>query len=153
MHLGQEGLRARPDGARGTPASTAADPAGTDTEMVFVVCHDGTIGRSNDRHKVENYGVVLWRRNTCASVETAESRAPQIAGATHLGTKFLRRGNSLYLALLFALISGTDLGLRTCQCPRIKAANTPLLSDKQHEKRFSPWLSRYTPSPKRAILP
>jgi hypothetical protein len=51
MHLGQEGLRARPDGARDAPANPVADPAGTDTEMVFVV------GRSNDRHKVENNGV------------------------------------------------------------------------------------------------
>ena len=72
MHLGQEGLRARPDGARCAPAGTVADPAGTDTEMVFVGRHEATIGRSNGRHKVENGGVGLWRRNTCYSIETAE---------------------------------------------------------------------------------
>jgi hypothetical protein len=52
MHLGQERLRARPDGARGATASPVADPAGTNAEMVFVVRHDATIGRSNGRHKV-----------------------------------------------------------------------------------------------------
>jgi hypothetical protein len=83
MHLGQEGLRARPDSARGAPASTVADPAGTDAEMVFVGRHDATIGRSNRRHKVENDGVGLWRRNTCHSVETAELRTTHIGGATH----------------------------------------------------------------------
>ena len=83
MHLGQEGLRARPDGARDTPASTVADPAGTDAEMVFVVRHDATIGRSNRRHKVENDSIVLWRRNTCCRVETAEPRTMHVAGATH----------------------------------------------------------------------
>jgi hypothetical protein len=82
MHLGQEGLRARPDGARGSPASTVADPAGTDTEMVFVVCHDATIGGSNSRHKVENDGVGLWRINTCHGVGAAGPRTPHIAGAT-----------------------------------------------------------------------
>ena len=82
MHLGQEGLRARPDGARGAPASTVADPAGTDAEMVFVGRHDATIGRSNGRHKVENDGVGLWRRNTCYSVEAAELRTTHVAGAT-----------------------------------------------------------------------
>jgi hypothetical protein len=82
MHLGQEGLRARPDGARDTPASTVADPAGTDTEMVFVVCHDATIGRSNRRRKVENDSIVLWRRNTFCRVETAELRTAHVAGAT-----------------------------------------------------------------------
>jgi hypothetical protein len=81
MHLGQKRLRARPDGARGTPASTVADPAGTDTE-IFVVRHEATIGRSNGRHKVENSGVGLWRRNTCCSVETAELRTTHVAGAT-----------------------------------------------------------------------
>jgi hypothetical protein len=51
--------------------------------MVFVVRHDATIGRSNGRHKVENDGVAMWRRNTCHSVEAAELRVPHIAGATH----------------------------------------------------------------------
>ncbi|MDD2876262.1 MAG: hypothetical protein PHT60_03430 [Acidiphilium sp.] len=50
--------------------------------MLFIVRHDATIGRSNRRHKVENDGVGLWRRNTCHSVEVAEPRAPHIAGAT-----------------------------------------------------------------------
>jgi hypothetical protein len=50
--------------------------------MVFVVRHEATIGRSNRRHKVENDGVGLWRRNTCASVETAKSVTAHIAGAT-----------------------------------------------------------------------
>jgi hypothetical protein len=50
--------------------------------MVFVVRHGATIGRSNRRHKVENDGVVLWRRNTCHSAETAEPRTTHIAGAT-----------------------------------------------------------------------
>jgi hypothetical protein len=50
--------------------------------MVFVVRHEATIGRSNGRHKVENDGVVLWRRNTCHSVETANLHTPHIAGAT-----------------------------------------------------------------------
>jgi hypothetical protein len=82
MHLGKERLGARPDGARGAPASPVADPAGTDAEMVFVGRHEATIGRSNRRHKVENGGVVLWRRNTCYSVEAAELHTPHIAGAT-----------------------------------------------------------------------
>jgi hypothetical protein len=82
MHLGQERLRARPDSARGAPASTVADPAGTDAEMVFVVRHDATIGRSNGRHKVENDGVGLWRRNTCHGVGAPEPRTPHIGGAT-----------------------------------------------------------------------
>jgi hypothetical protein len=50
--------------------------------MVFVVRHDATIGRSNRRHKVENDGVVMGRRNTCYSVETAELRTTHVAGAT-----------------------------------------------------------------------
>jgi hypothetical protein len=50
--------------------------------MVFFGRHDATIGRSNRRHKVENGGVGLWRRNTCHSVEAAERRTPNIAGAT-----------------------------------------------------------------------
>jgi hypothetical protein len=50
--------------------------------MVFVVRHEATIGRSNGRHKVENDGVVLGRRNTCYSVETAELRTTHVAGAT-----------------------------------------------------------------------
>jgi hypothetical protein len=50
--------------------------------MVFVVRHDATIERSNCRHKVENDGVGLWRRNTCYSVETAKRRKTHIAGAT-----------------------------------------------------------------------
>jgi len=82
MQLGQEGLRARPDGARGSPASTVADPAGTDAETVFVVRHDVTIGRSNRRYKVKNGGVGPWRRNTCSSVETAGPPAAHLAGAT-----------------------------------------------------------------------
>jgi hypothetical protein len=82
MHLGPERLRARPDSARGAPAGPIADPAGTDAETVFVVCHDATIERSNRRHKVENDGVGLWRRNTCYSVETAELRTTHVAGAT-----------------------------------------------------------------------
>ncbi|HZV06167.1 MAG TPA: hypothetical protein VE999_13905 [Gemmataceae bacterium] len=59
MHLGEESLRARPDRAQGAPASTVADPAGTDAKMVVVVRHEATIGRSNGRYKVENDGVVL----------------------------------------------------------------------------------------------
>jgi hypothetical protein len=82
MHLGKERLRAWPDGARGAPASTVADPAGTDAEMVFVVRHEATIGRSNGRHKVENDSIGLWRRNTCHGAEAAEGRTPHIAGAT-----------------------------------------------------------------------
>jgi hypothetical protein len=50
--------------------------------MVFVVRHDATIGRSSRRHKVENDGVGLWRRNTCCRVETAELRTPHVAGTT-----------------------------------------------------------------------
>jgi hypothetical protein len=50
--------------------------------MVFVVRHEATIGRSNGRHKVENDVVVLGRRNTCYSVETAELRTTHVAGAT-----------------------------------------------------------------------
>jgi hypothetical protein len=82
MHLGKERLRARPDGARGAPASTVADPAGTDAEMVFVGRHDPTIGRSNGRHKVENEGVGPWRRNTCCRVKAAERRTTHIGSAT-----------------------------------------------------------------------
>jgi hypothetical protein len=82
MHLGQERLRARPDGARGATASPVADPAGTNAEMVFVVRHDATIGRSNGRHKVENDGIGVWRRNTCYRVETAKPRTTHVAGAT-----------------------------------------------------------------------
>jgi hypothetical protein len=51
--------------------------------MVFVGRHDATIGRSNGRHKVQNDGVGLWRRNTCHGVGAAEPRTPHIAGATH----------------------------------------------------------------------
>jgi hypothetical protein len=83
MHLGQERLRARPDGARGAPASPVADPAGTDAETVFVGRHEATIGRSNGRHKVENGGVGPWRRNTCYGVGLAELRTTHVAGATH----------------------------------------------------------------------
>ena len=83
MHLGQERLRARPNGASGAPASPVADPAGTDAEMVFVVPHEETIGRSNSRHKVENDGVGPWRRNTCCRVKAAERRKTHVAGATH----------------------------------------------------------------------
>jgi hypothetical protein len=50
--------------------------------MLFIVRHEATIGRSNRRHKVESDGVGLWRRNTCASVETAKSVTAHIAGAT-----------------------------------------------------------------------
>jgi hypothetical protein len=50
--------------------------------MVFVGRHDATIGRSNGRHKAENGGIGLRRRNTCYSVETAEPRTLHIAGAT-----------------------------------------------------------------------
>jgi hypothetical protein len=49
--------------------------------MVFVGRHDATIGRSNGRHKVENDGVGLWRRNTCHSAETAELPTTHVAGA------------------------------------------------------------------------
>jgi hypothetical protein len=51
--------------------------------MVFVGPHEATIGRSNRRHKVENDGVGLWRRNTCCRVETAEPRTTHVAGAAH----------------------------------------------------------------------
>jgi hypothetical protein len=50
--------------------------------MVFVGRHEATIGRSNRRHKVENDGVGMWRRNTCHSVEGAERRTTHIGGAT-----------------------------------------------------------------------
>jgi hypothetical protein len=50
--------------------------------MVFVVRHDATIGRSTSRHKVENDGVVLGRRNTCCRVKAAERRTTHVAGAT-----------------------------------------------------------------------
>jgi hypothetical protein len=50
--------------------------------MVFVGRHDATIGRSNGRHKVENGGVVLGRRNTCCRVKAAERRTTHIGGAT-----------------------------------------------------------------------
>jgi hypothetical protein len=50
--------------------------------MVFVGRHDATIGRSNGRHKAENGGIGLWRRNTCYSVETAELWTTHVAGAT-----------------------------------------------------------------------
>jgi hypothetical protein len=50
--------------------------------MVFVGRHEATIGRSNGRHKVENDGVGLWRRNTCHGVEAAEPRTTHVAGAT-----------------------------------------------------------------------
>jgi hypothetical protein len=82
MHLGKERLRERPDGARGAPARTVTDQAGTDAEMVFVGRHEATIGRSNRRHKVENDGIGLWRRNTCCRVEMAELCAPHVAAAT-----------------------------------------------------------------------
>jgi hypothetical protein len=50
--------------------------------MVFVGRHEATIGSSNSRHKVENDGVALGRRNTCYNVETAELWTTHIAGAT-----------------------------------------------------------------------
>jgi hypothetical protein len=50
--------------------------------MVFVVRHEATIGRSTGRHKVENDGVGLWRRNTCHGVGAAELRTTHVAGAT-----------------------------------------------------------------------
>jgi hypothetical protein len=50
--------------------------------MVFVGRHDATIGRSNGRHKAENGGVGLWRRNTCCRVKAAERRTTHVAGAT-----------------------------------------------------------------------
>jgi hypothetical protein len=50
--------------------------------VVFVGRHEATIGRSNGRHKVENGGVGLWRRNTCHGVGAAELRTTHIAGAT-----------------------------------------------------------------------
>ena len=82
MHVGQEGLWTWPDRPHGPDAGAVADPARTDVETVFVGRHDVTIGRSNRRYKVENGGVGLWRRNTCYSVETAESPAAHIAVAT-----------------------------------------------------------------------
>jgi len=81
MHLCQEGLWARPNRAHGPDAGAVADPAGTDTEVVFVGRHDLTIERSNRRYKVENGGVGAWRRNTCYSVETVEPHTAHIAGA------------------------------------------------------------------------
>lgn len=85
MHLGQEGLGARPDHAHGSDTGVVADPAGTDAETVFVGRHDLTIERSNRRYKIENEGVGPWRRNTCYSVETAKSRAAHIASAIQNG--------------------------------------------------------------------
>jgi len=82
MHLRQEGLRARPNRPHGPNAGAVADPAGTDAKTVFVGRHDVTIGRSNRRHKVENEGVVPWRKNTCYSVEKAEPHMAHIAPAT-----------------------------------------------------------------------
>ncbi len=82
MHLGQEGLRARPDRPHGPDAGAVADPAGTDAETIFVGRHDLTIGRSNRRYKIENGGVGPWRKNTCYSVETADPPAAHIAPAT-----------------------------------------------------------------------
>ena len=49
MHLGEEGLRARPDGAHGASAAAVADPAGTDAELIVVARHEARIGGSNSR--------------------------------------------------------------------------------------------------------
>jgi hypothetical protein len=60
-----------------------AGPAGTDAETVFITRHEMTIEISNGRYEAKNGVVVLWRRNTCASVGTADSCSAHIADATH----------------------------------------------------------------------
>ena len=85
MHLGQEGFRAWPGRPHGPDAGVVADPARTDAETVFIGRHDVTIGRSNGRYKAKTGVVGLWRRNTCTSVETAESHMAHIAGAIQNG--------------------------------------------------------------------
>ncbi len=47
MHLADEGLGPLAHHSRGPAAATVADLAGTDAEMVVVVCHAATIGARN----------------------------------------------------------------------------------------------------------
>ena len=84
MDLADEARRASAhpaDPARAGPcATTIADLAGTDAKVVFVACHETTIGSRNAAGKREMQPVVEERRNTCIGVGSAVSPSPHIAG-------------------------------------------------------------------------
>jgi hypothetical protein len=71
----------RADPARGyPPATTIADLAGADAKVVFVACHETTIGSRKADRKSRNAVCVMQRRNNCASEETAISEFQHVAG-------------------------------------------------------------------------
>jgi hypothetical protein len=61
-------------------AATIADLAGTNTKIVFVACHETTIGRQTLSRKTRNAVRVMRRRNSCASEDTAVSDLQHVAG-------------------------------------------------------------------------
>ena len=70
--------RADPSG-HSVPATAIADLARTDAEVVFVMCHEPTIGGSGASGNRENAIGAEWRRNTCASEGAAISRSVPVA--------------------------------------------------------------------------
>jgi hypothetical protein len=68
---------------------TGARPLGTgpprfDAEIVCVIaCHDRTISIGFGMRKSSKALVVVWRKKTCCSVETAERATRHLATATH----------------------------------------------------------------------
>jgi hypothetical protein len=72
---------AHPADPASTPPRTIAitDLAGTDADVVFVMCHETTIGSRNTSRKNRNAPIAEERRNTCASVSASVSRIPHIA--------------------------------------------------------------------------
>jgi hypothetical protein len=83
LDLAEEAGRAsaQPAGpARTRPSITAiTDLAGTDAEIVFVTCHEMTIGSRNTSRKSRNATIAEERRNTYASVSASASRISHIA--------------------------------------------------------------------------
>jgi hypothetical protein len=89
MDLTDEAGRAstrRPDPARNClPAATIADLAGMDAKIVFVACHETTVGSRKAPHKGRNAIRVIKRRNPCAS-EGAAILISSTSRAMALGT-------------------------------------------------------------------
>jgi len=84
MDLTDEASRAstrRAEPARGyLPAAAIVDLARTDAKVVFVACHQTTIGSRTLSRKTRNAVRVMQRGNTCAGEDAAISDLQHVAG-------------------------------------------------------------------------
>ncbi|WP_245322199.1 hypothetical protein [Bradyrhizobium sp. LTSPM299] len=99
------------DPARSCPPTAITDLAVTDAKVVFVMCHETTIGGRKAQHKGRDSIRVLQRRDFCASEGAAISHSSRIAGD---GSRSIERKRQLEKAPLACLDGASKTNLKQC---------------------------------------